>query len=158
MKLKNIVRAAIKQRPEFKVTIGFSEKKLQHNIDTLPKSIVGLYNNVKGTLHGIENQALMDIIPGYRLIHVDELSSEIVKFRKTYPDLNTKIPFLADYASCYYTVDSINGAVYLIDREYNIKHISLTLEQFLKTILAFYEQGVYFLDDDGYLDYDFDES
>ena len=108
----------------------------------------------------------MDFIPGFRLIHVDELQSE----KKTLDailagrDISTygvMLPLLANYSSdfvCYLktnTHDEQIGLVMHDNDSVDIMHSSIG--DFLSTLCAFYEKGVYFLDEDGYLDSDFDK-
>ena len=40
---------------------------------------------------------------------------------------------------------------------YDLVLLHKSLEEFLETICEFYKQGVFFLDDDGFLDYDMDK-
>ena len=68
------------------------------------------------------------------------------------------IPFLTDYSSGYYAY-AINN-----DKECVVTIVDGVVEQmhskvsdFWATIIAFYDEGVYFLDEDGYLLYDFEK-
>ena len=149
-----ILSLAIAQRPALAEAIGFSGTEARRDARGVPSEIAPLYRVASGTPRGIADQSVMDIVPGFRLIHQAELPTETASFRDAYPALGTLYPFLADYSSCYYAVDSADGTVLKVDVEFGATPISQNLEQFLKTVLVFYRQGVYFLDSDGYLDYD----
>jgi len=151
--LKDVILAATRQRQSFAIAIGYSGKDYLVNTVDVPKVLSGLYAIAEGTPRCIKDQSVMDIVPGYRLIHRLELQDEIKAFRKAYPNLVTHSPFLADYSSCYYTVDS-EGVVYSVDSVHGAEAISKSLQIFLATVLDCYIRGAYFLDADGYLDYD----
>ena len=64
---------------------------------------------------------------------------------------------MTDYSSCYYayTKREDKECIVLISNE-GIETIHSNIDNFWKTIIAFYDEGVYFLDDEGYLSYDFE--
>jgi hypothetical protein len=155
--LRDIITAAAKHRPTLPRAIGCADAGVLRDVDGVPDAIASVYEVAEGTPRQIEDQRVMDIVPGYRLIHKAELAAEITTFRAAYPDLTTHYPFLADYSSSYFTVDSIDGVVHTVDRECGVEPISRSLGRFLDTILACYAQEIYFLDADGYLEYDADK-
>nr|WP_317360114.1 hypothetical protein [uncultured Tyzzerella sp.] len=71
------------------------------------------------------------------------------------------LPLLVNCSSdyiCY--AKNINGDEYIIsifhdDTDFYIMHNSV--EKFFITLCAFYEKEIYFIDEDGYLDYDMDK-
>lgn len=137
-------------------------KKVLYEINTeIPELFQVIYNKVSGTRRSIKDQTLMDFIPGYRLIHICELSEENAKLNKNYNDkTQVIIPFLANYSSDYICYCRTN-----IGKEYigSISHDDLRvipmhkdIKKFFETICAFYKFNVYFLDSDGYLDYNID--
>lgn len=133
---------------------------LFHEIsDDIPELFRVIYSKVSGTKRGIREQALMDFVPGYRLIHICELGEESAGLNEMYHDkAQTVIPFLANYSSdyiCYCRTNLGNeyiGAISHDNPEMELMHE--TVRKFFETICAFYKRNVYFLDSDGYLDYD----
>lgn len=154
--LQDIIQAAAEHRTRLREAIGCVDAGLSRDVEGVPDALAGLYRIAAGTPRAIKDQTLMDIVPGYRLIHQSELADEITAFRTAYPKLVTHYPFLADYSSRYFTVDSNDGVVYTVDLQYGAAPISRNLDRFLETIRAFYLEGVYCLAPDGYLDYDVD--
>lgn len=131
----------------------------------IPEVARTIYSRVAGTYRDIENQKYMDFIPGYRLIHIDELKKEyhglmqIANVRKN--GIELVIPLLADYSSCYicYVKTRHNeDAIFHYSPEDGLQKMHQTVETFFKTIIAFYSENVYFVDDNGFLDYDFEKS
>ncbi len=122
----------------------------------IPSFYLTVYSFINGTQKSIENQELMDFIPGFRLIHIEELEEEISTFQNFY---NTNyFPFLADYGGCYIGFSDKEDKICYFSPE-NLKKISMyeNLEKFFETIIRCYEKKIFFLDEDGYLDYDYDE-
>ncbi len=135
--------------------IDFKEKWLKH-FSLLPDFFKEIYSICNGTKPEINEQIFFDFIPGFRLMQVDEI---IEKYEKEFID-NTEfkiiIPFLADYASNYYAYAIKNDIEYIVFVEdYEIEIIHSDIDSFWKTIIAFYDEDVYYLDEDGYLSYDF---
>jgi hypothetical protein len=132
----------------------------------IPKIFRVIYSNVSGTERDIEEQELMDFCPGYRLIHISELIEESNKLRnilideKLY-DNEVVIPILGNYSSdyiCYYkNNDGEEMICSLRNDSGELIVIHSAPEKFLETVCEFYKQGVYFLDSDGYLDYDMEK-
>lgn len=132
----------------------------------IPKLFSAIYNNVSGTKRAINEQELFDFCPGYRLIHISELIKEsdniknILIDEKIY-DNEVILPILANYSSdyiCYYKNRAGEELICSLRNdsgELIVKHNSS--EAFLITVCEFYKQGVYFLDSDGYLDYDIEK-
>ena len=159
MSFEHVIKTAITQRPNMEKSIGYctivSESSGTVGI-SIPSVLSDMYSMVTGTLESIDDQSVMDIIPGLRLIHHTELHNEIRLFSEKYTDLIHHIPFLADYSSCYVTVDASDGAVYRVAPEYGTSKVALSLDGFWETVLACYQNQAFFLDDEGYLDFDFE--
>ena len=122
----------------------------------IPSFYLTGYSFINGTQKSIENQELMDFIPGFRLIHIEELEEEISTFQNFYN--NNYFTFLADYGGCYIGFSDKEDKICYFSPE-NLKKISMyeNLEKFFETIIRCYEKKIFFLDEDGYLDYDYDE-
>lgn len=132
----------------------------------IPKLFRAIYSNVSGTKRDIEAQELLDFCPGYRLIYISELIEEsdnlknILIDEKLYNN-EVVIPILGNYSSdyiCYYKNRADEELICSLRNdcgELIVKHSSP--EKFLETVCEFYKQGVYFLDSDGYLDYDMEK-
>jgi len=157
-------------RPKYPQSLGTSTnnwedvfKKLEEPIPNLFRAI---YSIVSGTEREIKEQALMDFIPGYRLIHISEFIEESTNLKnilidESLSDNEIVIPLLANYSSdyiCYYKNSAGKELLCSLRNdsgELIVKHSSS--EKFFETVCEFYKQGVYFLDSDGYLDYDMEK-
>ena len=167
---KTFLDLSAELRPKHPASLG----KTLENKESVFSSISGnipllfhvIYSNISGTRRDIKHQELMDFIPGYRLIHIDELTDENNNVASIIDECNIEdveiaIPFLADYSSnfiCYVKHKNGNEGIYLLsnnDGELILKYKNG--EDFLNTISAFYRENVYFLDEDGYLDYDMEK-
>jgi hypothetical protein len=120
----------------------------------VPGGLQSIYAVAEGTRRDIPDQSLMDIVPGYRLVHQDELEEMRRSFHAAWPDLEAQVPFLADYGGCYYLLGTADGTVGHLDREGGFTRVASSLEAFWNTVRQCYAGGIYFLDADGYLDYD----
>ena len=69
-------------------------------------------------------------------------------------DVQSKTPFLADYSSDYFLTDDRDGGIYHFDHVEGSAQVARNMKAFLQTILACYQQGAYFADDEGWLDTD----
>lgn len=135
----------------------FREKWSKH-FSELPELFEEIYGNCNGTVREIEEQMFFDFLPGYRLMQIDDIIEIYESDLKNRPEFDIVIPFLADYSGCYYAYAKEGGreCVVLI-ADGDLEEIHSTVDDFWKTVLAFYDEGVYFLDEDGYLDYDFEK-
>ncbi|PCK07902.1 MAG: hypothetical protein COA42_11970 [Alteromonadaceae bacterium] len=154
MNFEALITLAVSQRPKFKGAIGYAPQV--HDISTPPPFLL-MYNVVAGTLKSIEDPSVMDVVPGLRLIHRDELAGETARFRETYNKLSTHIPFLADDSSCYVSLDLDDGSVYRVAPEYGTSKLSDSLEAYWETVYECYTAEAFFLDAEGYLDFDFEK-
>lgn len=160
-----------KTRNGYRDSLGIADTKwneiLSKVMPMVPDVFRAIYGNVSGTHRSIENQKYMDFIPGYRLIHIEELDEECCALSHMLSsddiresEIGMIIPLLADYSSCYICYASIrsNDEViihYSPNEGLQIMHASA--EMFFRTIIAFYRNGVFYLDSDGFLDYDFEK-
>jgi hypothetical protein len=128
--------------------------------DRIPEFLKVIYSRVAGTRYEVKDQSLMDFIPGYLLIHVEEYSkaySTLKKILKGFDIEETFYPILRNYSSDFYALKKETNEIYTIYHDdYEINLIHNAPIDFLNTLIANYEKEVYFLDDDGYLDYDMD--
>lgn len=133
----------------------------------VPSFFETIYGKVEGTYRDIENQEYMDFVPGFRLIHINELVSEFQNFLQmlessdvSEPKIKAIIPFLADYSSCYIcyakTTDN-NESIFYYSPDDGLQKMHDSTQQFFKTLIAFYQNNVFNLDEDGFLDYDFEK-
>lgn len=164
---KESLKLAEQLRPKFIKSLGGKVdgwKDVFRNLNiSIPDLFTAIYSNVSGIKRDISQQDLMDFIPGYRLIHISEFIHEVDNMRSVLRDekcmeYETVLPILANYSSdfiCYCkrtTGEELICSLMNDIGELIVMHNSL--EKFLETICEFYKQGVYFLDSDGYLDYD----
>lgn len=134
----------------------FQKKWLEHFPD-IPSFFEEIYNACNGTKREISEQIYFDFLPGYRLMQVDEIIDSYEQDFKECLKYNPVIPFLTDYSGCYYAYakDGNRECIVLVE-EGELEEIHFNVDDFWTTVIAFYEEGVYFLDEDGYLSYDFE--
>ena len=140
-----------------KVDVNFKEKWLEH-FSIVPTFFDEIYSNCNGTKQDIPEQIFFDFLPGYRLMQVDEILDSYEKTFKNCVEYDVIIPFLTDYSGCYYAYAVANGResiVLLIDGVLEMIHSQIS--DFGDTIVAFYDEKVYFLDEYGYLSYDYEK-
>lgn len=145
-------------RPGYSLSIA----KNKESSLILPESLDILYSKVSGTYYEIEDQRLMDFLPGYLLIRDAEYESFTQSVKEMIPNGEDKYyPILVNYSSDFYALKVSEGkekGIFLIEHDADgPTKIHHSFEDFLRTIIACYKEKIYFLDDDGYLDMDFDE-
>ncbi|MCM1257625.1 MAG: SMI1/KNR4 family protein [Roseburia sp.] len=157
-------------RPGYSGSLGQANQEWEMAFSAITPVIPVFFREIycrwEGTKREMENQPYMDFIPGYRLIHIGELAQEYHALLENLElddvceaEIESIIPILADDASCYicYVKTRRNQeAVFSYSPEEGLERMHDSVEAFLKTIIAFYEEKVYFKDEDGFLDYDFD--
>lgn len=154
-------------RPAYIPSLGSHQEASVSIGDILPEVpvlLMALYGRVAGTRREIEDQTLMDFMPGYRLIHLEEYEQEMQQLSELLLNRHKEpgeivLPLLTNYASdyiCYRRsaegVEQICDLLLADHDDLEVLHASP--EKFMETLCAFYEQQVYYLDDEGYLDYD----
>lgn len=157
-------------RPHYPASLGIASDDWEcvflQFTKNIPLIIKTIYSNVSGTRRDVEPQELMDFIPGYRLIHINELYNTKNDINRIFDewgieDTDNVIPILANYSSdficCVKLKDSKEGIYSFAHDEGKLVLMYDSGEAFLNTIVAFYQNNVYFLDDDGYLDYDYEK-
>ncbi|TVY02061.1 SMI1/KNR4 family protein [Cohnella terricola] len=150
-------------RPDYRASLGTATGNWTDvlQLSYTPNFYEVIFSTVQGTKRDVCDQRLMDFIPGYRLIHIDEFVSEkqnLDNILNVQTDVAFVLPILANYSSdfiCY--VEMLNGEgciCTLLHDEGELEVVYNTPEKFLETINEFYKQQAYFLDDEGYLTYD----
>lgn len=165
----NFIEYSAKLRSGYPDSLGSSFREWENIViritPEIPAICKAIYSKVSGTMRSIETQSLMDFIPGYRLIHIQELESEkislegILQYEDEIEEL-TLLPILANYSSCYICYgrdESGSEKIYMVTPEDEPEVMYESPEKFLETICECYKQNIYFLDQDGYLDCDFDK-
>lgn len=166
---KELLRLSEQLRPNYPSSLGNKVSNWEDvfkQLNIIPPEIFrAIYSNFSGTKRDIKEQKLMDFTPGYRLIHILELFDEMNNLANVLNDKGVAktdivIPLLANYSSdfiCYFRNSLGEERICALMNdcgELIVMHDSP--KKFLETICEFYKQGVYFLDADGYLDYDMD--
>ncbi len=165
----DFIKLSAKLRSDYPDSLGSSFSGWENVVKTLTPSIPiiykAIYSKVSGTMRNIENQTLMDFIPGYRLIHIQDLEKEntnlkaVLQYYEGFEKI-TLLPILANYSSdfiCFGRDERGMEKIYSVHHDDEPYMLYESPENFLKTICEFYRQNVYFLDQDGYLDCDFDK-
>lgn len=170
--LVELISLSDKMRCGYKSSLGISHQAWEQVLTNITRPVPEIYREIystfAGTLRDIKEQKLMDFIPGYRLIHIDELEAECNTFMRMVGSdaicknqMETATPLLADYASnyiCYVKKQDNTEAIFAYSLDEGFVEMHRSLEKFLETIIAFYKENVYFLDNDGFLDYDFEKA
>lgn len=131
---KELIELSRELRPAYPDSLGTAKEDWAETLQLthLPSLFEVIFSTVQGTYRDTNDQRLMDFIPGYRLIHIDEIVSE----------KNNK----GEICICS-----------LLHDDGELELMFNTPEKFLETINEFYKQHVYFLDDDEYLSYDWEK-
>jgi len=164
-KFKELINLVEKQRPGYIQSLGQGSpiEELSDLMDnpSLPEELIAIYSCVRGTSwDGLEDDKLMDLIPSYGLIPIDEIEEEIrslSKVRDEFPNYWWKpdmVPFLRDYSSDYYCVRTLpddHSIVSIMHDCDGAPPYYQDIESFLDTVIECYKQGAYFLDEEGFL-------
>jgi hypothetical protein len=151
-------------RPEYPDSLGKSKEdwiQVFENFSKTPELFKVVYSSIQGTKREIANKSLMDFIPGFRLIHIEELVQEKKNLDKlnVYEKGSLILPLLINYSSDYFcyveNCEDASGIYLFMHDECSLNLVYRTAEKFLESAIEFYKQHAYYLDNDGFLDYDF---
>ncbi len=167
---KESLRLAGLLRPQYRQSLGNNISNWEdvfYKLDKpIPKLFRIIYSNISGTERDIKDQKLLDFTPGYRLIHISELIDECDNLKNILIDVKlysneVLIPILGNYSSDYICYHKNNDGDEFICSLRSDSGEPIVMynspEKFLETVCKFYKQGVYFLDSNGFLDYDMDK-
>lgn len=152
-------------RSDYIASLGKSdnEAKITTIFPEAPELLKAIYSTVSGTSSEEEEPSLIEFIPGYRLIHIDEYEAEMkilagILEEKGHQVDGVILPILTNYGSdfiCYYkSADGVERVCDLLHDFGDLIVMYESPEKFLETLCEFYKQEVYFLDEEGYLDCD----
>lgn len=152
-------------RPDYIASLGKgdNEAKITATFQEAPDLLKAIYSIVSGTSSEEEEPSLIEFIPGYRLIHIDEYEAEMkilagILEEKGHQADGVILPILTNYGSdfiCYYkSADGVERVCDLLHDFGDLIVMYESPEKFLETLCEFYKQEVYFLDEEGYLDCD----
>lgn len=153
-------------RPGFSMSLGTCNGNEIDNAERLlgkkfPDFFCVIYSRVLGTKYNPEKQIFFDFIPGYRLIHISDLPSILNNLSVLIKGEDWFIPLFENYSNDYvllkYNYSGKSLGVYKYNHDMDSPEIicgdDLT---YIEMLNAFYANGVFFADPDGFLDYDFD--
>ncbi|MDE7329819.1 MAG: hypothetical protein K2N30_01815 [Clostridia bacterium] len=137
------------------------EKKFKTKFKTVPSLFSEIFNSCGGTDSEQEAQELFDFIPGYRLMtptEILETYENIQKFYNSDNEYDSIIAFLQDFSGNFIALakSGNNEQIVSLVPEEGVVVMHDTVEAFWKTIVKFYTEKVYYIDEDGYLSSDFD--
>ncbi|MEK4291649.1 hypothetical protein [Paenibacillus sp. FSL R5-0914] len=152
-------------RPDYIASLGKgdNEEKMTVIVPEAPELLKVIYSIVSGTSSEEEEPSLIEFIPGYRLIHINEYEAEMkiltgILEEKGHQVDGVILPILTNYGSdfiCYYkSTDGVERVCDLLHDFGDLIVMYESPEKFLETLCEFYKQEVYFLDEEGYLDCD----
>lgn len=131
--------------------------KFKENMTDISEMFVDIYSISNGTESDINEQRFFDFIPGFRLMQLEEVINNYKKMSLISELYDIIVPFLIDYAGCYFAYgkkEKVENIIYISEDGIEVVHSSV--KDFWITINAFYDEKVFFLDEDGYLAYDFE--
>jgi hypothetical protein len=165
-KFQEYLQLSAQLRPDYIQSLGTNEPGRTQITDILPDApelLKAIYNTVSGTSSEEEEPSLIEFVPGYRLIHIDEYAQEMkvlagILEEKGQEVTGTILPILTNYGSdfiCYYrSADGVERVCDLLHDFGDLVVMYDSPELILETLCEFYKQEVYFLDEEGYLDCD----
>ena len=170
--LDECISLSDKMRCGYKSSLGIPHQAWEQILTNITRPVPEIYREIYSTFAGtprdVKEQKLMDFIPGYRLIHIEELQVEYNAFMRTVGfdaicenQMEMVVPLLADYASnyiCYVKKQDNTEAIFAYSTDEGFIEMHRSLERFFETIITFYKENVYFLDNNGFLDYDFEKA
>lgn len=183
MNFKTILEVVEKQRSGYINTLSPQNKdwsiKLNENYNFVPDFFNQIYDICDGTPITQESTEFFDLLPSYKLLSI----SEIIEFKNSYmygiideyvdeyiedyietntvtTDKNnmTIIPFLCDLSSnyiCYFKLNDLENIVSFTAEEGIVNMYEVG--KFFETVYECYSNEIYFLDEDGFLDCDYDK-
>lgn len=162
---KQYLALSEERRPGFIASLGDGRElaELEQVFSETPDLFRAIYTSVSGTGSDVEEAHLIEFIPGYRLIHLAEMKEAMEGLNALLAEKNQQaagviLPLLTHYGGdfiCYHRAP--DGAERICDmlRDYGDLTVMYNSPKlFLETLCEFYRQGVYFLDEEGYLDCD----
>jgi hypothetical protein len=164
-KFKEFLSLSAQHRPDYIASLGKGSDAGNQGLPLTeaPELLQAIYSTVSGTSNNEEEASLIEFIPGYRLIHVDEYEQEMkvlagILEEKGQTLEGVVLPILTNYGSdfiCYYkSADGVERVCDLMSDYGDLIVMYDSPEKFLETLCEFYKQEVYFLDEEGYLDCD----
>ncbi len=119
--------------------------------EKIPYGVCEIYGKVKGTEHQISEQKYMDLVPGYRLIHINEIEEAVTHIHSAGYGI---FPILADYSGNYFGINYKNDefcAVRIAEPDPVIR-VSNNLDSYINTLVSIYNANGFHLDDYGLLE------
>ncbi|MDQ0194133.1 hypothetical protein [Paenibacillus wynnii] len=165
-KFQEYLNLSAQLRPDYISSLGTSEDGQNTITNLLPETpllLKAIYSTVSGTSSEEEEPSLIEFVPGYRLIHIDEYAQQMkvlsqILEEKGHEADGLVLPILTNYGSdfiCYYrSADGVERVCDLLHDFGDLVVMYESPEKFLETLCEFYKQEVYFLDEEGYLDCD----
>ena len=150
---QQLLEIADSQRPGYRSSLG-DGLDLDTIRSMLPVSdyfpwLVDVYSLVSGTPRGIQNQSLMDLVPGYRLVELQEVASG------DHWEGQRIVPLLSNYSSDHIAFIGTNPNLWSVGHDdCEARKLYDSPDTFVHSLIEYYRTGAYFLDPDGYLDYD----
>ena len=158
------------QRPGYtaKLGTGLSDKEIEKRIKIhpIPEDLFAIYSIVKGGDFTDEDMYSTDFIVGFYLISLNRINAVIELLEEIYnkylddtfwqPDM---IPFLGNDCGDYYCVRTLpndQSVVQIMKGSPNIWVICQSLEDFILIVTECYQQNVYFVDEYGDLECQWD--
>ncbi|SEU28438.1 hypothetical protein [Paenibacillus sp. NFR01] len=166
-RFREYLRLSAALRPEYPETLGQADGDAAVRIAEIapgaPELLKVIYANVAGTGDEVEEPSLVEFIPGYRLIHINEYAEQRAALsamleERGHAAAGQVYPLLANYSGDFICIwKKEDGTESVCDFLSDYGDVVVMFESpllFLDTLCEFYKQEVYFVDEDGFLDCD----
>ncbi|MGV0101762.1 Knr4/Smi1-like domain-containing protein [Nostoc sp. DSM 114160] len=166
----NLLEIIEKQRPGYIAVLkeGLLDNEIQNSIinHSIPEGLIAIYSCVKGC--DLERPNDLDfptyLLPGFDLIEIDKVDRFINRLHSVHKDPDCwgwqpdMIPFLYGSGGDYYCVRTLsdNQSVVRIPKDDVLYIISESIKDFILIVTECYKQNAYFLDEDRYLECNYD--
>jgi hypothetical protein len=153
-----------KIRPGFLIAVGegYSAEEIYSKFSgrNLSDGLVAIYLNVGRNSQDREGIGASELIPGYDIIPLFEIKSQIDIYAKIHEDLlldeeedeweTDMIPFLENGCGCHYCVRTLeeDQSVYYIDKVEERSYICHDSSAFFDMIYEMYQEGAYYINED----------
>ena len=137
-------------RPGYKHSVGFAPGGVSFGTLTPKVELYSIYSLITGTPSDLDDQKLFDFIPGYKIMTLEDIAASLDRFEN-----KGLVPFLSNYSGDFMCVYN-DAVVSVLHDDPAIVEYSSSVGSFFLTVISMYEEGVFFVGGDGYLDYDFD--
>ncbi|MEH2218466.1 MAG: SMI1/KNR4 family protein [Nostoc sp.] len=166
----NLLEILEKQRPGYTAILGkgLTDESIKKciKIHPIPESLIAIYSCVRGRCYERSNDFDFPtyLLPGYDLIDIDKVDKVIELLQQVHKDPDCwewqpdMIPFLYGSGGDYYCVRTLSDdqSVVWVPKDDVLYIICQSIKDFILIVTECYKQNAYFLDEDRYLECNYD--